>query len=629
MTVQRRNRSGSIGMMTNLVENFSKSKGDSGRNEHPKKAPPSFYAVTNNSKERPDVWIDNPEKSIILSITSDIRTIRSEVFAAPYSLRYPRIDRVRYDKPWHEYLDVQSFIELVDSSNGTTKRGADCGEVQNNKPRGMKLSRKGEKKRVSVVSPRFIQTDVSYITEATLIFSDMVFYFVNVPPTHSLDSLHKMVAENGGTFSMNLNNSVSNCIASECKGIKFEAAKLCGDIIHYSWLLDCHSQKKLLTLQPKYFLFLSDSSRKKLQQELDENLTLTTRISTLKTSNRNSDSKVLDELAVRRMKLEISMCGGKISKSLSQATHLVVISPLGFNMDFSTILRGYATSPHMMKLRMSLLSSEVNVIPERTLHVVGSQWLEDCFNKGQKLQEERYSLKPTSLEESRFGEWKQDPSQCDSSYMDNGEQQNMSSPPTNDGKQRKGKASSRLSSSPWKDEIRERGRPTITSGHKRKISVIQPQRPRGHPRKSATVHENESDVNPFSKKNGIAEESEMEIGDNRSPTVEDSGLSEERRIVNPHAVGEDSERGEWVGKAQGIESASGSKVHDCEKLEVMVGPAQSMLTNMIPSIGTMKVDGIATAVEEGKQPEDNKEDSVKKKKRVSYKDVAGELLRDG
>ncbi|KAI8571398.1 hypothetical protein RHMOL_Rhmol01G0116900 [Rhododendron molle] len=102
-----------------------------------------------------------------------------KVFAAPYSLRYPRVDRVRYDKPWHECLDVQSFVELVDSSNGTTKRGADCGEVQNNKPRGMKLSRKGEKKRVSVVSRHFIQTDVSYVTEATLIFSDTVFSILN------------------------------------------------------------------------------------------------------------------------------------------------------------------------------------------------------------------------------------------------------------------------------------------------------------------------------------------------------------------------------------------------------------------------------------------------------------------
>ncbi|KAF6155628.1 hypothetical protein GIB67_034723 [Kingdonia uniflora] len=76
------------------------------KNEYPKKTP-SYYEVTNSSKERPDVWIESPEKSIILSITSDIRTIRSEVFAAPYSLRFPRIDRVRYDKPWHECLDVQ------------------------------------------------------------------------------------------------------------------------------------------------------------------------------------------------------------------------------------------------------------------------------------------------------------------------------------------------------------------------------------------------------------------------------------------------------------------------------------------------------------------------------------------
>jgi hypothetical protein len=43
--------------------------------------PPSFYVVTNSAKERPDVWIDQPDKSVVLQITSDIRTIRSEVSA--------------------------------------------------------------------------------------------------------------------------------------------------------------------------------------------------------------------------------------------------------------------------------------------------------------------------------------------------------------------------------------------------------------------------------------------------------------------------------------------------------------------------------------------------------------------
>ncbi|KAF7152591.1 hypothetical protein RHSIM_Rhsim01G0115200 [Rhododendron simsii] len=325
-------------------------------------------------------------QSIILSITSDIRTIRSEVFAAPYNLRYPRTDRVRYDKPWHECLDVQ--FKLM-------------------------------------------------------------------------------------------------------KWIKFEAAKLRGHIIHYSWLLDCHSHKKLLTLQPKYFLFLSDSSRKKLQLELDVNLDpyysdlniedLKQHLSnisssedskTITTTRGNSVqgingpvfmvatftstlylrlySKVLDELAVRRMKLEISMWWQSQQESFSGYPFSCLISTwiqhgLQYNIEravkkglkaleyapypqkaymlrilysflflmssrkvpsnwiFETFVQG-APFAHLYIFPVSLLSSEVNVIRERTLHVE-SQWLEDCFNKVQKLQEERYSLKPTSLEESRFGEW--------------------------------------------------------------------------------------------------------------------------------------------------------------------------------------------------------------------------------
>lgn len=83
---------------------------------------------------------------------------------------------------------------------------------------------------------------------------------------------------------MNLNNSVTHCVAADNKGslslslllcacvcekdsfigcisnkdcyhlsvgFKFEAAKRHGDIIHYTWVLDCYSQKKLVRLQPK------------------------------------------------------------------------------------------------------------------------------------------------------------------------------------------------------------------------------------------------------------------------------------------------------------------------------------------------------------------------------------------
>lgn len=105
---------------------------------------------------------------------------------------------------------------------------------------------------------------------------------MNTPSDMPLDNFHKMVVENGGTFSMNLNNSVTHCVAAESKGlflfhispslslslvidfiglltkrsetvtgIKFQAAKRNKDVLHYSWFLECCSQKKLLPLLPK------------------------------------------------------------------------------------------------------------------------------------------------------------------------------------------------------------------------------------------------------------------------------------------------------------------------------------------------------------------------------------------
>ncbi|KAF3794559.1 DNA ligase 4 [Nymphaea thermarum] len=386
------------------------------RNENSKTVP-NFYITTNNAKERPDVWIDNPERSIILSITSDIRTIKSEVFASPYSLRFPRIQRVRYDKPWYECLDVQSFVDLVHSSNGNTQHGMHVGTDQITKERSSSSKRQ---KRTLAVPSQFIQTDVSDIKEQN---------FVNFPPTYSLDFFHKLVVENGGSFSMNLNDSVTHCIAAERKGIKYQAAACRGDVIHYSWVLDCCSQKRLLHLQPKYLLFLSDSSKEKLRAEVDtlgdsHFLDLDVRdikqlfdnMHKVEYSSSNSyykkkyfptgkwslfwdcciyfcqplqsvdlDMKVLSEIVLRRLKLDVSIYGGKISSNIADATHLVVVSCDEFHMDFDKILESFPAS------MAPILRSE-------KLHVLGNKWLEDSIVDHKKVEEQAYNLRPKSME---------------------------------------------------------------------------------------------------------------------------------------------------------------------------------------------------------------------------------------
>ncbi|KAK1366741.1 DNA ligase [Heracleum sosnowskyi] len=657
--------------------------------EYPKKAAPSFYQVTNNSKERPDVWIDSPEKSIILSINSDIRTIRSEVFAAPYSLRFPRIDRVRYDKPWHECLDVQSFIELVHSSNGTTQREGDQGVLMDDKPKRTKVSRNVEKNNVTVVPSHFIQTDVSDIKGETLIFSSLMFYFVNLPPTQSLDSLHRLVAENGGTSSMNLNNTVTHCIAAESKGIKFQAAKLRGDVIHYSWLFDCCSQKKLLPLKPKYFLHLSEQSKKLLEEEIDEfsdSYFLDLDIVDLKQllsnvdrsedsksvdyykkkycpkdkwsrftgcciyfhlstqSFRNSESKSLLELAQRRLKLEVLMGGGKVSNSLSQASHLVIQSLRFVDVDISASLNSFSTA-------------DVHRICNKKMHVVGSQWLEDSIESSRRLTEDTYSIKLEGLEDLNVAECENELKTEDELDIDDVGKQYPLDSPGKDEKHRKRKAiaDDYNSDAPRKKySMKRRGRPATTSRKDKKAGKSQPKRLRARVgNKPAKIRESESDVDASSEDTGKKEESEIgleihEVGD----------LVDNKERVNTagHEISEFSEssqRGKVIGNKDIVgteESKRVDSVHETgmeeknsiglneklEKLEVMVDPVQSMLLDMIPSLGTQ-----TSAVTESKpqlsdpnavntskpQPSDPNPVPAKKKK-VSYKDLAYELLRD-
>lgn len=63
------------------------------------------------------------------------------------------------------------------------------------------------------------------------------------------------------------------------------------------------------------------------------------------------------------------------------------------------------------------------------------------------------------------------------------------------------------------------------------------------------------------------------------------------------------------------------------KMEIRSDPVEAMLLDMIPSLGMRKVETADTSVEKEKLPVDPVE-QPQKKKRVSYKDVAGELLKD-
>ncbi|GLJ26170.1 hypothetical protein SUGI_0501990 [Cryptomeria japonica] len=397
------------------------------RNEKNSKVP-SFYTVTNNWKERPDVWIERPEKSVILEITSDVRMIKSEVFASPYSLRFPRIRRVRYDKPWNECLDVQTFLDLVQSSSGTIQKADHYTGLGQRKPKHIKGTSKGEKRMLTVVPSHMLMTDVSDVKRETLIFKNLLFYFVNFPPEYSLEFFHKMVVEHGGSLSLNFNDSVTHAIAADKKGIKYQAATKHGDVIHYSWVIDCCKQKSLLPLRAKYFLNLSDLTKEKMKEDIDDFgdhylwdldiLDLKQLFSNLQDSklmktvahaedykkkycpsnkwcqfhncsvyfhhiihSTNADSQTVSELVLRRLKMEIIMHGGVVTSMLCDATHMIVFSAADHQVPFEIIIKSFS-------------SAEKNILKKKRIHILSHLWVEDSLGNHMQLPESSYSLWP-------------------------------------------------------------------------------------------------------------------------------------------------------------------------------------------------------------------------------------------
>ncbi|KAG1326863.1 DNA ligase 4 [Cocos nucifera] len=549
------------------------------KNEYPKKVPP-FYEVTNNSKERPDVWIDSPDKSVILSITSDIRTIKSEL-----QVTFKQLQDTFFEIMFGIFLfTISAFVDLVHSSNGNTQKGTDHGD------------------------------------------------FINVPPSYSVDYFHKIVVENGGTFSMNLNDSVTHCIAAERKGIKYQAAMRHGDIIHYSWVLDCCKQKRLLHLQPKYYLFLADSSKSKFQEEIDT----------------FSDYYYWD-IDIADIKQMFSNMHGPEYKN---------------NIDYykkkyrpvETLCLFQGCCVYFYKSMSVIFScSQRHLLHDRRLHVVMHQWLEDSLERGKKLHEDSYNLKPDTLEEIKIDE-RQDlispvptsnaEKQC-VSRLNIGEKRKRDRPMHAD--TRKGRTGPKLTR---RTRARIGNRPAKIDADEAENSDCSEETSMGKTLKSRK----ESDVDDITESAGVKDQ-ESFLGEScqrgasgsRKEAQVDTEESGDVKYQAPHfsiQVAEchpgsqnvhltDSDKksetpedttNEGFDNVQAMHVTETGNKGTGEKFEQMVDPLHAMLLDMIPSLSQNNAE-TGSSIPKGKETQPDPPTNMVKKK-VSYKDVAGQLLKD-
>eukprot|EP00873_Tetraselmis_striata_P028525 jgi/Tetstr1/448789/TSEL_036023.t1 len=235
--------------------------------EHP--APPPYLQAVDSARVKPHVWITDPEKSVVVEIQADLRLIQSKMFASGYSLRFPRIRRIREDKSCREVMTLQELTDMVEENKGnlTANRG--------------EYSRKRQPQRkataaaaggVSSVVDAYKAPDVSGVERESDALEGCRIHALDYEAV-SKEELAALVKEMGGQMWMSYAPSVTHVVASP--GIRNSKQHLRSfqtvqrdpdtDVLSVQWLRDCHAAgRSRVPLKPRHFLHMSGITRSQL-----------------------------------------------------------------------------------------------------------------------------------------------------------------------------------------------------------------------------------------------------------------------------------------------------------------------------------------------------------------------------
>eukprot|EP00884_Botryococcus_braunii_P020215 jgi/Botrbrau1/6878/Bobra.152_2s0034.1 len=230
-----------------------------------KRPPPRCYITTGSRDETPNMWVKDPTKSVVLQIKADVRLIQSINYATHHSLRFPRVERVRYDK---SYMDIQTnegLWEYIQQNKGAILDGKGPLEEEDGKreerggrPRSgkNKTPAKPAAKQAAVVGA-FRLADTSAVVKRSDALKGHDFCILNTTPQHQRTQLEKDIVALGGKVWANAVKKDMRVVAAR-KDFMYDAAVRKGhNILSLDWLLECIKGERLVPPQPHHFLHLS------------------------------------------------------------------------------------------------------------------------------------------------------------------------------------------------------------------------------------------------------------------------------------------------------------------------------------------------------------------------------------
>uniref|UniRef100_A0A8D0GAI5 DNA ligase n=1 Tax=Sphenodon punctatus TaxID=8508 RepID=A0A8D0GAI5_SPHPU len=216
--------------------------------------------------EKPEVYIEPPNSVIVQIKAAEIVT--SDMYKTDCTLRFPRIEKIREDKEWHECMTLDLLEQLRGKASG--KLASKHLNVLDDEPQEKKRKTVVKVKKIIGVIDHFKAPDLSNVNKVSSIFEDVEFCVINGRGSNSKSELESKIAECGGIVVQNpgpdtycviagtVNVKVQNIIASDRH-----------DVVRAEWLLQCFQTKMFVPWQPAFMIHTSPDTKQHFACEYD------------------------------------------------------------------------------------------------------------------------------------------------------------------------------------------------------------------------------------------------------------------------------------------------------------------------------------------------------------------------
>ncbi|XP_019062433.1 DNA ligase 4 isoform X2 [Fukomys damarensis] len=229
-----------------------------------KKAPPSSILC---GTEKPEVYIE-PRNSVIVQIKA-AEIVPSEMYKTSCTLRFPRIEKIRDDKEWHECMTLDELEQLRGKASGKLASkhlyvGSD------DEPKEKKRKAAPKMKKVIGILENLKAPNLSNISKVSNIFEDVEFCVMSGTASLSKLDLENRIAELGGYIVQNPGPDTYCVIAgSENIRVKNIISSDKHDVVRPAWLLECFKTKTCLPWHPRFMIHMCPSTKQHFSREYD------------------------------------------------------------------------------------------------------------------------------------------------------------------------------------------------------------------------------------------------------------------------------------------------------------------------------------------------------------------------